>query len=79
MTATGYCNLGPLPFKPAVRGSLFAVVVYALEFSRNVAEVGRFHPLIDHGTGDVNVLPKLFYVMSAEEEAVKESRFPLGR
>ncbi|SPE36638.1 hypothetical protein SBA6_590087 [Candidatus Sulfopaludibacter sp. SbA6] len=37
------------------------------------------HPLLEHGPRYVDVLPQRFYVMSPEEEPVKEGGFPLGR
>ena len=62
------------------REHLFAVVVHALQiFAEGGLEIRRFHPLVDHGAGHVDILPEVFYIMSAEEEAVEKGRFPLRR
>jgi len=62
------------------RQHLLAVVVYALQvLAKGGFEVRGFHPLVDHGARDVDILSKFFYVMSTEEETVKKGGFPLWR
>ena len=42
-------------------------------------KVPCFHPLLNHGMGNVNILSEGVYIMPAEEEAVEEGSFPLWR
>jgi hypothetical protein len=42
-------------------------------------EVTRFHPFIDHGTRDVDVLPQGVHIVPAEKKAVKKRSFALRR
>jgi hypothetical protein len=61
------------------RQHLLAVGIDALQiFTERGLEVGRFHPFIHHGAGDVNVLSQAVYIVPAQKESVEESGFPLG-
>ena len=78
----GYCKRGRLcslqhqPVKD--RQHLLAVGIDALQvFAEGGLEIARFHPLVHHGAGHVDVLPQAVHIVSAQKQAVKESRFPL--
>jgi mannose-6-phosphate isomerase-like protein (cupin superfamily) len=61
------------------RQHLFAVLIDALQIlPETVLEVPCFHPLIQHGTGYVDILAEGFDIVPSQKKAVKKGGFPLG-
>jgi hypothetical protein len=57
---------------------LFAVAVHAAQGITEIVLVAVWmKPLIEQGTGDVNITPERIGGMAAQKEAVKHCRFPL--
>jgi hypothetical protein len=59
--------------------NLFAIAVHAAQGIAEVVLVAVWvKPLVEQGTGDVNIAPERIGGVAAQKEAVKHCCFPLG-
>jgi hypothetical protein len=62
------------------RQDLFPIGIHTVEvIPEGSLEVPRFHPLIHHGAGDVDILPQGLDIMAAEEKSVEKGSLSLWR
>ena len=62
------------------RQYLFAIGVNTLQvFTEGFFKVARPQPFIQHRSGNVDVLPKVFDIVAPQKQAIEKRSFPLGR